>query len=648
MKKDFLYIKASGLNLLFVCSVYVLLILMQPSSVHAASHTVNRPQYIWNSQPALEVEYISTTDTATTVHFIYTGQPGSHISIAATARLTDDFGNSYKLKEAAGIVPGKKTRLPEKGALRFSMAFNPVVEAAHSVTFTETGTPGKRGITIAGIALDGTLQPLQLPNGVAELHPDTAALPPSPTLKYGTATIRLHLLDYRPEMDGIRITYAQRGIFQPNVSIPQPIYPDSAGCMTVTLPVAATTPVLFIIQPMFNHVMCYAEADRTTNVYLSLRELSRRNSKWHGSDAKYGPVAYFTGPNALLSQEMTDFEPQRWSGWDEKGIENWDAEHYAATLDSIYESNVRHWNTAPVSKATRKLGCTMEGLIQLIELQHAASVLSSMKASRGIITEEYSCGPYRDSLEAFFMTRIARHPALKLLNIKESQLCADYASLIGLFPDSVAVKVYGTDKGPYFAALKATDIFGTVCNKHMPLDENLHKAAADLPTAYREMIEAENDALLKEMQRKALKTDSMTREVPQVADRELLQAIVNRYRGKVVVVNFWGTWCGNCIWNHKIMKSVSKKMAGKDVVFVYIADGKSSPVKTWKYIASDVDGEHYKLTDSQWRNVLKDVVGTISVPRLIFFDRNGHQRGVEGGSGSEDFWLDKINSILAE
>ena len=334
-------------------SLLTLMAVLCAASAMARARTIARPQYVWNSTEGLEVESITLSDTATTVAILYTGRPKERFSIAPTTALTATGGLSYPLLRAYGIEPGKKVRLPESGQLRLSLVFKPVAEGTSEVTLCETATPRKRGKTIAGIRLDGQLPPIALPQGVGKLPADTASPLPEPTYKYGVAKVNIHLLEYQPAMDGISVRWKQLGIFQPNISVLQPVGIDSTGCSTVSLPVAATTPLVFRVSPWPYDIICYAEAGRTTDIYVSLRELCRRGSELHKGDRSHGPIAYFTGPHALLAQELTDTPNPWWSMWEQEGIEHWSAERYAEHVENLHRERSERWGKLPVSRATR-------------------------------------------------------------------------------------------------------------------------------------------------------------------------------------------------------------------------------------------------------------------------------------------------------
>ena len=58
-----------------------------------------------------------------------------------------------------------------------------------------------------------------------------------------------------------------------------------------------------------------------------------------------------------------------------------------------------------------------------------------------------------------------------------------------------------------------------------------------------------------------------------LVDHEGRSVSLSELRGKVVYLDFWGTWCGPCLQEMPASLALRQKFAGRDVVFVYIAVG---------------------------------------------------------------------------
>ncbi len=121
-------------------------------------------------------------------------------------------------------------------------------------------------------------------------------------------------------------------------------------------------------------------------------------------------------------------------------------------------------------------------------------------------------------------------------------------------------------------------------------------------------------------------------DVPEVKpEQSLLQAIVDQYAGKVVVVDIWDTWCGPCRAGMKGMKPIKEELKDKDVVFVYICD-ESSPIGEWSEMVPEIGGKHYRLNAAQQQQLQLAKQG---IPQYFIFDRKGEKMLDALGYGKE-------------
>ncbi|WP_417009652.1 TlpA family protein disulfide reductase [Bacteroides congonensis] len=111
-------------------------------------------------------------------------------------------------------------------------------------------------------------------------------------------------------------------------------------------------------------------------------------------------------------------------------------------------------------------------------------------------------------------------------------------------------------------------------------------------------------------------------EAPQVPEKELLNALIARHKGKVQFIDFWATWCGGCRQIIKEYEPLKKEIGEDQVAFIYLT-GPSSIKKTWEILIQDIAGEHYWLNKEQWGYLWNHFQMT-GLPMYLIIDKKGN------------------------
>ena len=108
-----------------------------------------------------------------------------------------------------------------------------------------------------------------------------------------------------------------------------------------------------------------------------------------------------------------------------------------------------------------------------------------------------------------------------------------------------------------------------------------------------------------------------------VAPEDILQTILDNYKGKAVLIDMWATWCGPCRAGHKAMAPLKEELKGRNIKFIYITPP-SSPPTTWLGMIKDIDGDHYYLTEEQNHYILNHFESE-GIPTYAIYDTKGQQ-----------------------
>ena len=166
--------------------------------------------------------------------------------------------------------------------------------------------------------------------------------------------------------------------------------------------------------------------------------------------------------------------------------------------------------------------------------------------------------------------------------------------------------------------------------RRLPLNQTCMDVLSEiqLPTI-RNAIMTRNDKLLAIQQAEVEDIASLhpSSDVEGLTDGEaILRKILEPYKGRIVYLDIWGTWCGPC--KEKLSESdyVKQQLKEFDIVYLYLAN--RSPEESWKNVIKQykLTGDncvHYNLPTAQQRAV-EEFLHVDAFPTYKLIDKQGN------------------------
>jgi thiol-disulfide isomerase/thioredoxin len=118
------------------------------------------------------------------------------------------------------------------------------------------------------------------------------------------------------------------------------------------------------------------------------------------------------------------------------------------------------------------------------------------------------------------------------------------------------------------------------------------------------------------------------------------------FKGKVVLVDLWATWCGPCRKEFPYLKELETEFHDKDVVFVSVSVDEAKSRQTWKgFVAYNKLGGIQLFAAGFSSQITKDYKIT-SIPRFMLFDKNGNIINVDAPRPSDPKLKELLNQWL--
>ncbi len=144
---------------------------------------------------------------------------------------------------------------------------------------------------------------------------------------------------------------------------------------------------------------------------------------------------------------------------------------------------------------------------------------------------------------------------------------------------------------------------------------------------------------------------SVVRKDPEIIDAQGYQKLLEQYRGKPVIVNFWATWCEPCRNEYPMLNELAKQYAPQGLKVIGVSmDDDGDLILMRRFLARyhPVFPNYRKKAGSE--AAFREAVlpgWTGSLPVSIFYGKDGQQAGHVLGEGKRDTFETAIRTLLA-
>lgn len=606
-------------NLLFLIAAALGALL---PSCTPANRVVENPLIETANTRTLDIVKVELSDTATVLHMNAYYRPKNWIVISSDSYLQIP-ARKFMLTGAEGITPDSLFWMPKSGRASFVLRFPPLPRGTKSFDFIESDCDDC--FKIYGVDLTGKTEYPEYPEGLPkELRKAPKDGPvPDPIFAVGETRVNIHLLGFREGMYKDMTLYIN-SMLTGHERKDAPIDPETG---VATFKFGQYGPSLIYGNPAgpgSMHLNFWTAPGETADIYVDLTEkgkfiVQRRNNE----QPKRAPL-YSTGTYGALNTLFNGSETKTIALDTHTG----EFADYRMTADEYVQMVASKYKLLADSIARSGMSSMMTEL-SLLSLQQ--ETLNTFANSRFFLEHNY-----RSEHNMWDRNAKLDYEFAKLTSENQAMLCKLFDINNPKLP--MGVRIF-----EYQRAALAPDIdWAQLVEATSPLAdlrkvsslpskaENDALTEADLASLrslknpfYAEACEAIQARVRRELA--ALEGKVKIEETPDVAPDKLFDAIVAPYKGKVVLVDFWNTWCGPCQAAIKANEPLKTgELKSDDIVWIYLAN-ETSPLVTYKTQIGKIAGKHYRLNEEQWK-YLCEKFKVDGIPSYVLVDRDGNSK----------------------
>lgn len=564
------------------------------------------------SSAEFKVTKVELKETETVLHFHAKYVPHYWIKFAKESFLRTPDGKKYI------VTKGDKTNdqesdlqldslfwMPNSGEADLALHFKPVPLDTKELDFIESYEEG--AFRFWSICDEKNKKKLEIPDDWKNVKYAKDETLPVAKINQGLATIKVKMLGYKPDM---KMEFYVGG-FVPLGSTEQMVrsfpFADD-GTLTAEIPLRLTREVTIGVEGMsYPHIMIAPEQE--TAILMKVTDDHRPFLAFKGFLAKTNMdlVNAYDTHKSFTDDDETYLKVKECNTPDER----------LQCLTDILNQRTAAIQQTKYTTAAKDLLCmtTEENYTRWTHLFASTFCQYQVDADGKVIrTYENYEENYKKCMDMLPLSEEATAYNWKYLNEPASpcSLAFWYTSIDNFDKDA-------KDKNAYNVELRSIPyILGSYDTNNA--DAMLKDLTFEDCKAVVREYQAEQQRIAKQL---ASEESVFYQKYDDVAPENIPQTILDKYKGKAVLIDIWATWCGPCRAGHKAMAPMKEKMKGQNIQFVYITSP-SSPLQTWHEMIKDIDGDHYYLTKEQYNYILSKYESD-GIPTYAIYNTKGEQ-----------------------
>ena len=572
------------------------------------------PKTLYSNTRIITFTKVEFTDTATVVHVSARFRAHYWIKMPTTSYLTDDLGNKYAITKGVGIELGEEHWMPESGVDSFKVMFQPMKRVPKWFDFSE-GAPADNAWALYGVHHDSKDLGITVPKEWKKVKYNmNDTLEPYRFVADGKVKIKFTVMGMRKgmkyEIGAAHPVFGQNGWENIFIEV------NDDGKAEYEIPM--NTPGYFMLHnnSAASMVNVYTVPGDTMEILIDMSADNKSKNFIAGIKGRHAGLFMELQNNPEIQQTIESmFDKKEYYNTLKDGT----PEQNSAYMKAWLEDSKAKVDAMKISKAAKQLAKLN---LEETYLRGAVSAVRNIWASayneaNGVDVVERFGGSYekfnewRNTLEIPKFSNKADEtttPQLDCLNSEYATYSRELADAMRNFTNHLIRNPKMLDYSFAFRLLA----------REISWSNQVEQAVQE--PALKEMLKRHKE----EQQRLValMEGRSFYLPYPELDGNAVMKKILEKHSGKAVFLDIWATWCGPCRMGHEQMKPMKEELKGHDVVFVYITPP-SSPVGTWNEMITEIDGEHYYLSNEQTQAIMSTLQST-GFPTYAIYDRAGN------------------------